>query len=129
MSLEFQPLLFQEFGSHAILISWPNAISESASREIYFFNQKINTVLKGYIVETVTAYCSLTVFVNADIDNQKFISELKELYNKGFDDIEINVKIWNIPVLIIDETCCHACCLSVMTAFFLPLDTKLKSLL
>jgi len=96
--LEFQSLEFQDYGSHAVLISWPNVISEKTSRDIYLFNQKINALLSESIVEIVTAYCSLTVFVNTGIDKQKLIINLKKIYRAGFDDIEVKSKIWDIPV-------------------------------
>lgn len=98
MSLVCSPIEIQAFGSHAVLISWPNKITEKTSREIYLFNQKINSQLKECFDETVTAYCSITVFVKAHVDKQKLIKKLSDLYQAGFDDIEINVKIWSIPV-------------------------------
>lgn len=94
----YQQLTYKQFGEQGILISWNDKISRETSIDIDFFNKKIHKVLSELIVETVTAYCSLTVYVKQGVDQNKIIETLKESYkSKGKVDA-IKPKIWDIPV-------------------------------
>lgn len=92
-----QPLTFQTFGQQAILISWPNKIDEKISKDIYLFNLKIQKLIPKFIIETVTAYCSLTVYFQFDINKKELIVILKNLYQTENTAIGKST-IWEIPV-------------------------------
>lgn len=92
MSITYQP-----YGENAILISWPNEISESNRQEIYIFNQKIQSLVPKYIIETVTAYCSLTIYLQSDCNQKALLTKLKSLQLKQ-KYIVNQSKLWEIPV-------------------------------
>lgn len=93
-----QPITFQNFGEGAILISWPNTISQQISEDIHGFNLKIQQSLSELIRETVTAYCSLTVYLKANVNQEKAVDKLKALYLEKNNSITLNPKTWDIPV-------------------------------
>ncbi|MBL4659807.1 MAG: 5-oxoprolinase subunit PxpB [Alcanivoracaceae bacterium] len=92
------PLIFENFGAHAILISWPNEINESIRLDIFNFNQKIHRLIPDYIIETVPAYCSLTIFIKVKVDHHELINKLKKLYHHNDDTTQVPTTIWKIPV-------------------------------
>lgn len=92
------PIRFEIFGEHAVLISWPNNISKKISLDIYSFNQKIQHTLPEAIIETVTTYCSLTVYIKVDIDKFSLISKLREIYQSNKIKSNIKPNNWKIPV-------------------------------
>ena len=51
-----------------------------------------------YIVETVPAYCSLTVFIKDRITQNEFIKRLKILYLRDVNIKQVVPTIWRIPV-------------------------------
>jgi len=92
-----QQLTFQTFGQQAILISWPNEVNEQTSKDIYSFNLKIQKLVPQFIIETVTAYCSLTVYFQFDTDMTELIIILKDLYQANETAIQ-KPTTWEIPV-------------------------------
>ncbi len=91
-------LKYQYFGEQAILISWPNQIDQETSLDIYRFNQKIQPLIPEIILETVTAYCSLTVYLTHGVDKEKLILKLKDIYLSKATQQEINPTLWKVPV-------------------------------
>ena len=93
-----QSITFQKFGEQTILISWPNTISQLISEDIYLLNQKIHQSLPDLIIETVTAYCSLTLFLKSKVNLQKTLKVLESLYFDNTVSLSLNPKTWYIPV-------------------------------
>jgi len=91
-------LKYQYFGEQAILVSWPNKIDPKTRLDIYHFNQKIQRLIPEMILETVTAYCSLTVYLNHGVNHEKLLIKLKEIYQSSTSQQEINPTLWKIPV-------------------------------
>lgn len=88
---------YQSFGESAILISWPNKITETTRQEIYVFNQQVQSLLPKYIIETVTAYCSLTVYMKPGCNQEKLITKLKAIQLKQ-NEFVTHSRLWEIPV-------------------------------
>jgi inhibitor of KinA len=93
-----QQLIYRKFGEQAILLSWGDSINHDVSADIALFNKKILTELSEYIIETVTAFCSLTVYVKQGVDQNKVITILKKSYHSKDEADAIKPKIWDIPV-------------------------------
>ncbi len=91
-------LKYQYFGEGAILISWPNVIDQKTSFDIVRFNQKIQSLIPQLILETVTTYCSLTVYLTFGADRNRLISKLKEIYQSNAAHQKINPTLWKVPV-------------------------------
>lgn len=91
-------LSYQYFGQEAILISWPQHIDKSIRTDVHQFNQKIQKYLTNFIIETVPAYCSLTLFIKPEIPKKQLINKLKKLYTSRDSVISATPKIHEIPV-------------------------------
>ncbi|MCF6317908.1 MAG: 5-oxoprolinase subunit PxpB [Proteobacteria bacterium] len=91
-------LKYQHFGEGAILVSWPNKIDKETRLDIHHFNQKIQHLIPQLIAETVTAYCSLTIYITCGTDKEILISKLKEIYLSDVTQQEINSTLWQVPV-------------------------------
>ena len=91
-------LNYQVFGEDALIISWPQLINSQIRTDIHQFNHKIKSLIPDSILETVPAYCSLTVFLKTKVDKQIFIEKLKALYQKKSTGVLIQSKLWEIPV-------------------------------
>lgn len=86
------------FGAKALIINWPQQISEQINGEISAFNHLINTHFKDLLLETVCTYCSLTLYLkqphNADlIDNIQSLLAIQYQQSKTH-----KPTIWYIPV-------------------------------
>jgi inhibitor of KinA len=93
-----QQLTYQQFGELGILVSWGDKICHEVSHDIALFNKKIHKVLSEKIIETVTAYCSLTVYLEQGVDQNEIIATLKKIYQSEGKTDEIKPRIWDIPV-------------------------------
>ena len=91
-------LSYKAFGNSAILIEWPDKISESILYDILRFKQKIQQNFSEY-KDIVTAYNSLTVYLDKDIKtSDKQIVILKNIYLSESDLSKYINYIWHIPV-------------------------------
>jgi inhibitor of KinA len=93
-----QQLSYQQFGELGILVSWGDKISREISIDIDLFNKKIHKVLSEQIIETVTAYCSLTVYFKQPVDMEKISTTLKKLYQSHIEIEQNSPRIWDVPV-------------------------------
>lgn len=96
-------LTYRPFGENAILIEWPQFISEEILLEIVHFNHAIETELPEMVKETVMAYNSLTVFVNEALDLLQVIGDLKTLKKSHNNCQAITTVTWEIPVCYEEE--------------------------
>lgn len=92
------PVNFQTFGEQTVLISWPNEINRQTSLDINQFNLEIQKQFPNIILETVTAYCSLTVYLTLHSDIKSSIIKLKDLYKTEKKRPRLKPTTWEIPV-------------------------------
>lgn len=93
----------EQYGDQAILISWKKKINKFTSYDISIFNQKIQQVHNHEIIETVQAYCSLTIYVRGKQAIETTIIWLKGIYtSEDFIDTKKS-KTWKIPVCYDEE--------------------------
>lgn len=73
-------------------------------RNIYLFRQKIKLDMGEYVLETVPAYNSLTVFFDTGrIKYSSVVKDLKEIYASKDQKLITAYKLWRIPVCYEDE--------------------------
>ena len=98
MSKNFRPT-YKRFGSSAVLIEWPEAISEEILDDIQLFSRKIVQLKKEEIIDVNYVYCSMVVTYNSDLLSFNFLeSTLKEVYNEKVTFPEVKSNRWRIPV-------------------------------
>jgi inhibitor of KinA len=97
-------LRFKPYGSIAILIEWPKEINRDILKNRILFKRKIKSEMADYILDTVPAYNSLTVFFDtAKIKYSGVVKKAKEIYEMKYKDLKLPYKLWKIPVCY-DET-------------------------
>jgi len=93
------PLLYKEFGEHAILIEWPKSIDDKILNDIINFKLAINTHLNPSLIELIPAYNSLTVINHNKNHSLLMLKEkLKDIYITIRENPERTQKLWTIPV-------------------------------
>jgi len=97
-------LKYKPLGSIAVLVEWPKAIEEPILKNISIFRNKIHADMGEYILETVPAYNSLTVFFDTSkIKYSGVVADLKEIYTTKDQKLLTAYKLWTIPVCYEDE--------------------------
>ena len=97
-------LTYKPLGSIAVLIQWPKRIEKDILTNISLFRHKILADMGEYILETVPAYNSLTVFFDTGkIKYSGVVSDLKEIYASKDQKLLTAQKLWKIPVCYEDE--------------------------
>lgn len=92
-------LKYKPLGSIAALIEWPKEIQEPILKNISIFRNKIHADMGEYVLETVPAYNSLTVFFDTSkIKYSGVVADLKEIYSTKDQKLLTAYKIWKIPV-------------------------------
>jgi inhibitor of KinA len=92
-------LKYKPLGSIAALIEWPKEIQEPILKNISIFRNKIHADMGEYVLETVPAYNSLTVFFDTSkIKYSGVVTDLKEIYATKDQKLLTAYKIWKIPV-------------------------------
>lgn len=92
-------LKYKPLGSIAVLVEWPKSIEPDILKNISIFRYKIELDMGEYVLETVPAYNSLTVFF--DTTKTKYssvVTDLKEIYESKDQKLITANKIWKIPV-------------------------------
>jgi len=86
-------------GSIAVLIEWPGMIDPEILKNIHLFRHKIRVDMGEYVLETVPAYNSLTVFFDTGkIKYSSVVTDLKEIYATKDQKLLTANRIWKIPV-------------------------------
>lgn len=97
-------LTYKPLGSIAVLINWPKSINKDILKNIHLFRHKIQLDMGEYVLETVPAYNSLTVFFDTSkIKYSSVVKDLKEIYSSKDQKLLTANKIWKIPVCYDDE--------------------------
>jgi len=92
-------LKYKPLGSIAALVEWPKEIQEPILKNISIFRHKIHADMGEYVLETVPAYNSLTVFFDTSkIKYSGVVADLKEIYSTKDQKLLTAYKIWKIPV-------------------------------
>jgi len=92
-------LRFKPYGSTAILIEWPKEINRDILKNRILFKRKIKTAMADYLLDTVPAYNSLTVFFDTSkIKYSGVVKKAKEIYEMKYKDLKLPYKLWKIPV-------------------------------
>ena len=92
-------LKYKPFGSIAVLIEWPKSIEEDILKNISVFRNKVHMDMGEYVLETVPAYNSLTVFFDTSkIKYSDVVQDLREVYESKDQKLITAYKIWKIPV-------------------------------
>lgn len=80
-------------------MEWPKLIDPEILKNISIFRHKVQVDMGEYVLETVPAYNSLTVFF--DTTKTKYssvVTDLKEIYESRDQKLITANKIWKIPV-------------------------------
>lgn len=97
-------LTYKPLGSIAVLINWPKSIDRDILKNIQLFRHKIHADMGEYVLETVPAYNSLTVFFDTTkIKYSSVVKDLKEIYDSKDQKVLSVSRIWKIPVCYEDE--------------------------
>jgi inhibitor of KinA len=93
---------YKSFGDSAVLVEWQEVIDEETHDEVLRFNKFISENYANDFIETVIAYQSVTIYLNAEIDVNEFISSVKVAFvkwNSDMLDSSLDAKsIISIPV-------------------------------
>ncbi len=97
-------LKYKPLGSIAALVEWPYKIDYNILNDINLFRNTLNAELVEYVLDTVPAYNSITVFFNTKkIKYSGIVKKIKEAYKiKNKKQIN-NTILWKIPVCYEDE--------------------------
>ena len=97
-------LRYKPLASIAVLIEWPKSINQDILKNIHVFRHKIQVDMGEYVLETVPAYNSITVFFDTTkIKYSSVVRDLKEIYASKDQKLLVANKIWKIPVCYDDE--------------------------
>ncbi len=93
------PPTFNHFGEQAVLLSWKPQIALAIGDDIRQLDRLMHRELSALFMETVPAYCSLTVFLHPWVDKEDFIRKTQVLYKqKQAQEKEHKTVVWQIPV-------------------------------
>lgn len=94
------PISLKPYGRHAILIEWPNEVSEIILESILDFEDfLLKDCLKEKDWETIIAYNSLLlVHPKLEIDFPKFSHTLQEWYDRSKGQVAREKVLWKLPV-------------------------------
>lgn len=97
-------LNYKPFGSNAILIEWEEKICPDVLEDIIGFKLKIEANREFPIQDVINCYNSLTVVYSFNYVNfSKAVKQLKAIYSESKTRINLNPKLWQIPVCYDEE--------------------------
>lgn len=94
------PISLKPYGKHAILIEWPNEVSEAILDSILDFeNYLVNDCLEEDKWETITAYNSL-LMVNPtlELDFRSYSLKIRDWYDNSQGTVNRERVLWKLPV-------------------------------
>lgn len=86
------------FGESAVLIDWPALIDERSHQEILAVNTAINNTFSEILIETVTSYHSIAVYLKESTSLAQSISQLESFVAKNHSETIIEKRVVTIPV-------------------------------
>ncbi|EDM43139.1 hypothetical protein SCB49_11709 [unidentified eubacterium SCB49] len=86
------------FGEHAILIDWPAVNNKDVQREIIAVSAAIQEDLPHLVMETVTTYHSIAVYLNKTVSLQDGLAKLNGLVKASALKTEQNQRVVTVPV-------------------------------
>lgn len=97
-------IIFKSIGPSASLIEWPHQVNEDILEDILALQSKIEAELESDIVETVSAYNSLTVIHKEGIAATAALEEKIKIIYQSLTKPSKKAKItWKIPVCYDEE--------------------------
>ncbi|MBU2997515.1 5-oxoprolinase subunit PxpB [Cellulophaga baltica] len=98
-------ITIKPFGTHAVLIEWPDKVEENILDDILTFSNYLNEhCLTNKVYELVPAYNSLTVILrNETINFVAFKKQLLAWYNTKSEAKKIQKYLWRFPVCYDDD--------------------------
>jgi inhibitor of KinA len=92
-------LQYKPFGECSILIEWPQIISKKTLCDVVLYKKKLENYSFKQKVYIKSAYNSILITYNSTINNfYDEILTLKDIYFDDFEGININSRLWKIPV-------------------------------
>jgi inhibitor of KinA len=91
-------LLYKSYGTHAILVEWPQKIEQSMLYDILAFNQKIASLNDENKLELRSAYNSLLIIYGKLSSFETEVDTLKSIYKTNSSEIKLESRLWKIPV-------------------------------
>lgn len=102
--METYKLIYKPLGSIALLIEWPQQIDLFILKNITLFRTEIQAQMVDTVLDTVPAYCSLTVFFDTGkIKYSSVVKKIKEIHKKMEDKKAGLSTLWKIPVCYDEE--------------------------
>ena len=98
-------LTYKPLGGIAILIEWSNEINTVILEDISLLRNEIHSNLNEFVLETVPAYNSLTIFFDTGkIKYASIVKKIRRVVEKRFlKKIPSNKTLWKIPVCYNEE--------------------------
>ena len=92
-------LTYKPFGERAILVEWPSVIDKNILKDIILFKEKINKNNIKQILDLKSAYNSLLIVYDSEIENFKseFVT-LNKIYKSDILNVNLESRLWQIPV-------------------------------
>ncbi len=102
--MESFKLKYKPLGSISVLIEWPQKIDNLILKDINLFRSVLQSEIKEFILDTVPAYNSLTVFFDTSkVKYTTIVKNIKDLYKVNNQKLKFTSKLWKIPVCYEDE--------------------------
>ncbi|MGB3150941.1 MAG: 5-oxoprolinase subunit PxpB [Maribacter sp.] len=97
--MKLPPINIKPFGIHAVLIEWPNEVSETILNKILQFEDYLKDNLDDENWETVPSYNSLLLLNKVQyIDFLSFTEKINNWYSKAKEQKQRQRYLWRLPV-------------------------------
>ncbi len=87
-----------KYGEHAISLSWPSKIDPETHEEVISYEHHLNKIFKNEILETVSTYHSIVIFLHQKVAVGKSIDKIKKIDKTPSISEKRQRYCWNIPV-------------------------------
>lgn len=93
-------IIIKPFGSHAILIAWPNEVKEEILNDVLAFEEHLKTkCLDDNEYELVPSYNSITLIQRENpLNFQQMKQQLEKWYASKNSDLKRQKHLWRLPV-------------------------------
>ncbi|WP_439151841.1 5-oxoprolinase subunit PxpB [Winogradskyella sp.] len=97
-------LKYSFYGKKAVLIQWPEIISDTILKDILIFKSKIEKSNIKRIIEVINGYNSIVITFDKEVnDNSDVFTELKSIYKTKSSESFLSSKTIEIPVCYSDK--------------------------
>ncbi|MFC7357469.1 5-oxoprolinase subunit PxpB [Jejudonia soesokkakensis] len=89
----------QPFGEHAVIVQWEAIISEHIHAEVLQFQKWVELQFASEVLETVTSYHELAIYLKSGVNLSEFIQLLKTKKSTPYSEVsELKKRMLTIPV-------------------------------